>query len=133
VRVALLASLPPAEQSNVSDILPTTHAQRAIIRDGLACPTQSLDYFHLDLGLQANVDAMVASCRRLPSCNAILRTSFVLALGRYWQVVHANFDVPVDVVDTCADLDDEAHPLCLEDTKKGFAYLGFPLRFHHHP
>jgi hypothetical protein len=95
----------------------------------VACPTQSLDYFHLELGLQANVDAMVASCRRLPSCNAILRTSFLLALGRYWQVVHANFDVPVDVVDTCADLDDETHALCLEDTKKGFANLGFPLRF----
>jgi amino acid adenylation domain-containing protein len=129
VRVALLASLPPAEQSNVSDILPTNSGQRAFIRHGLACPLRSLDYFWIDLGPQANVDKMVTSCCKLFGHNAMLRSRFMPAFGRYWQVVHTSVDVPVDVVDTCADIDRETLALCLDDTKKGFNYLGLPTRF----
>lgn len=129
VREAILASLTPAQRRNVSDILPLTSAQNASVRDGLARPLQSLDYFHIDLGFQANVDNMVTSCHRLLGYSTILRSSFMPALGRYWQVVHASADVPVDVVETRADLDNETSGFCLEDTKKGFNYIGLPTRF----
>lgn len=80
-------------RKDVLDILPTTDFQRMTVRDSMQAPRTALNYISLDLGPSVDSERLQDACNALVSRLEILRTVFVCARGRVWQVVLKNLPV----------------------------------------
>jgi aryl carrier-like protein len=80
-------------RNDVLDIRPTTDFQSMTVRDNIHAPRTALNYFSLDLGPSVDSERLQDACDALVSRLEILRTVFVCARGKVWQVVLKNLPV----------------------------------------
>lgn len=80
-------------RSDVIDILPTTDFQSMTVTDNMQAPQTARNYFSLDLGASVDPEQVQDACNALVRHLEILRTVFVCARGKVWQVVLKNLQV----------------------------------------
>lgn len=93
-------------QDKVLDILPTTDFQSRTVRDTMLAPETALNYISLDLGSSFDFERLHNACNALVNRLEILRTVFMYARGRVWQVVLK--DLPVVLTRVTAENDNFA-------------------------
>lgn len=96
-------------QNEVVDILPTTDFQNRNVMDTILDPESALNYISLDLGPAINFEDLQKACNVLVDEIEILRTAFVLAQGRAWQVILKRLPVELSKIEAQGDSFAESH------------------------
>ncbi len=115
----------------VADILPITQFQEDKILRGIQDTRQFCNYFYLDLGPRPDIPGFEKNCSLTLQRYPILRAYFLQLLGKFWQVVPRQLDLPVRILDVDQDLDESFNQFCLKDIEElsptrppvGFALL----------
>ncbi|KAL3291017.1 non-ribosomal peptide synthetase [Colletotrichum asianum] len=84
----------------VLDILPTTDFQSSTVMDTIVAPETALNYISLRLGTSIDFERLDNSCKALVNRLDILRTVFMCARGRVWQVVLEHLPIALTRVTT---------------------------------
>ena len=71
--------------------------------------------FYLDLGVSLDILGFKRNCSLTLERFPILRACFLPLLGRFWQVVLHQLDLPLRIQDVNEDLDQSLHDFCLKD------------------
>ncbi|KAI7774494.1 hypothetical protein LA080_008301 [Diaporthe eres] len=101
-------------RNDVLDIQPTTDFQSMTVRDTMQAPRTALNYFSLDLGPFVDSERLQNACNVLVSRLEILRTVFVCARGRVWQVVLKDLPVALTTITAQNDNFTEIHGKMLQ-------------------
>ncbi|CAG8905552.1 unnamed protein product [Penicillium egyptiacum] len=80
----------------VLDVLPCTDFQTCAILDAFQSPPSRLPHWIFDLPADVDFSRLEWSCRKLIDHHDILRTVFIQAHGRFWQVVLEHLKPPYD-------------------------------------
>ncbi|KAK8085892.1 hypothetical protein PG997_007163 [Apiospora hydei] len=104
---------------SVRDVLPATDFQEHSVKDALQDPPGRYPHWIFDLPVDVDFARLEQGCVRLVNHFDILRTVFVRANNRFWQVVLSDFKPTCDVVEAGdGDMTALVNSICAEDIKR---------------
>ncbi|KAK5993871.1 Nonribosomal peptide synthetase GRA1 [Cladobotryum mycophilum] len=117
----------------VQDTVPATDFQERSILDALQDPPGRYPHWIFDLPADVDFARLEESCYKLVDYFEVLRTVFVRANGRFWQVLLSNFKPAYDTVDANdEDINSFTNTICEQDLKRprrmGHSFLGAVLQ-----
>ncbi|KAF7591575.1 hypothetical protein BBP40_001323 [Aspergillus hancockii] len=120
----------------VRDVVPCTDFQQRAILDALQDPPGRLPHWIFDLPRDVDFSKLERACKRLVEHFDILRTVFIKAAGRFWQVVLSGFKPAYDSFETDEDnVESFTNTLCKDDLKRprqlGHSFIRFMAVKHH--
>ncbi|TLD11150.1 hypothetical protein PgNI_05487 [Pyricularia grisea] len=106
-------------RSAIRDVVPVTDFQEQSVLDALQDPPGRYPHWTFDLAADVDFARLQQACRELVNHYDILRSVFVRADGRLWQVVLANLDPTYDTIDGGdADMVTLVNSICAQDIKR---------------
>ena len=102
----------------IQDILPLAGYQQSVVHDALHADSREWTYFSIDLPSTIRVPTISASCEKLVNHFDILRSVFIQARGRYFQVVLENLQLPIESYQENVDIDSLCHRCVEEDLER---------------
>lgn len=103
----------------VQDVIPATDFQHQSVLDALQDPPGRYPHWIFDLPADVDFTRLQEACVKLVNHLDILRSVFVRAEGRFWQVVLSDFQPTYDVVDAGEeDMAGLLDSICAEDIKR---------------
>ena len=118
-KAALLAEIDSLDigirSGAVADILPLTQFQEDCVVAGVTHPRRICNYFYIDLGVSLDILDFKRRCSLTLERFPILRACFLHLLGKFWQVVLNQLDLPLHIKDVNKDLDRSFRDFCLKD------------------
>lgn len=117
------------DASSIADIFPITSFQSLNIEESLKFPFQSFNYFFIDFGLGLDAERLEKSCDTLTENFLSLRSCFVPAQGKYWQIVMQKLSISMIVNETTEDPVQVAEQFCFNDRNEGFQPGQSPTKF----
>ena len=119
--VFISQEVPPLVQEKtgiIKDILPLSYFQETVVHLALHAPSRLWGYFSIDLPPTIDVSTVSTSCMTLVNHFDILRSVFIQARGRYFQVVLENLHLPIDSYQENVDIDPLSHRIVKEDLER---------------
>ena len=113
--------VPPLVQERpgkIQDILPLSGFQQSVVHDALHADSRTWGYFSIDLPPTIHVPTVSASCEKLVNHFDILRSVFIQAHGRYFQVVLENLHLPIESYQEDVDINSLCHRFVEEDLER---------------
>lgn len=103
----------------VQDVVPATDFQEQSVADALQDPPGRYPHWTFDLPTDVDFARLRQACVELVNHYDILRSVFVRAEGRLWQVVLASLDPAYDTIDAGdADMATLVNSVCEQDIKR---------------
>ncbi|CAK1360695.1 unnamed protein product [Cercospora beticola] len=99
----------------VHDVLPCTDFQQLAISNAFEDPPSRLPQYILTLPNAVDFVKLERACQQVAASLEILRTIFIHACDRLWQVVLFDFNAPFDIFDISGNMSDAVNSLCKED------------------
>ncbi|KAG8157434.1 hypothetical protein KVR01_012818 [Diaporthe batatas] len=109
-------------RNDVLDILPTTDFQSMTVTDNIKAPWTARNFFSLDLGSSVDSENLQDACNALVSHLEVLRTVFVCARGKTWQVVLRSLPVALTTITATNEDPAELHNKINEIAQKNSSF-----------
>ena len=113
--------VPPLVQERpgmMENILPLSDFQRMAVHFALHAPSRPWNYFSIDLPSTVHVPTISASCAKLVNHFDVLRSVFIQARGRYFQVVLENLHLPIELYQENVDINLLCNRIVEEDLER---------------
>ncbi|TLD15771.1 uncharacterized protein PgNI_02067 [Pyricularia grisea] len=127
VKSTICPELDPKYQQSVVDVYPATSTQAWFANEPTLGVPRTMDIYFIDMPAGYEPAKLAEACGSTIQTFEMLRTVFVSAEGRYWQVVLDRPDVPVEQVDVEEGGFDAATIGLMEFDKKSPLKLGHPF------
>ena len=102
----------------IQDILPLSGYQQSVVHNALHADSREWSYFSIDLPPTIDVPTISASCEKLVNYFDILRSVFIQARGRYFQVVLENLQLPIESYQENVEIDSLCYRYVGEDLER---------------
>lgn len=104
--------------SMVAEIRPLTQFQEDCIQIGTDNPREFCNYFYLDLDASITVSLLQENCSATLQRFSILRASYPILCGRFWQVTPRHVELPLSTHQTEGDMDQSCRDFILGDIER---------------